>query len=235
MKYQYEFARPALAVDIVVFGYENNELFLLLIERGIDPFKGSWALPGGFLRGDETLKAAAVRELSEEAGVNDLYLEQLYTFDEVERDPRERVISVGYLALVKPSGHELRATTDAVSAKWFSVSKLPDLAFDHQKIVELALQRLRSKLRYEPLGFELLPSQFTLTQLQQLYETILGREIDKRNFRKKVLSLGVLRELDKKIEKLPHRAPTLYRLDLVAYRRIKKSGEEIEFFAKGTA
>jgi 8-oxo-dGTP diphosphatase len=228
MKHSYEFPRPAVAADVVVFGYQDSELSLLLIERGLEPFKGMWALPGGFVRVEETLEEAAMRELAEEAGVKDVYLEQLYTFSSLQRDPRERVISVSYFALVKPSHYELAASTDATNAKWFPVAELPDLAFDHSEIVETALKRLQGKVRYEPLGFELLPASFTLTQLQSLYEAILRRSLDKRNFRKKILSLGILRELNKKIENVPHRSPSLYKFDSSAYRKMKKAGIQLE-------
>lgn len=228
MKYCYEFPRAALAVDIVVFGYQEDELSLLLIERGIKPYKGMWALPGGFLQNKETLEEAAIRELSEEAGVRDVYLEQLYTFSAVDRDPRERVVTVAYFALVKPSLYKLQATTDARSAKWFPANKLPKLAFDHAQIVEKARLRLKGKVRYEPIGFELLPSSFTLSQLQNLYENILERSLDKRNFRKKILALGVLRELNKKVENVPYRSPALYKFDVAEYKRMTKAGIQLE-------
>ncbi len=228
MKFTYDYARPALAVDIVVFGYQAGELFLLLIERGVEPFKGEWALPGGFVKLDETLEQAALRELSEETGVKNVYLDQLYTFGAVDRDPRGRVISVSYFALVKASRHHLRATTDAAGTKWFSISKIPSLAFDHKKIVKLALGRLQRKILYEPIGFKLLPTNFTLTELQSLYEAILGRKLDKRNFRKKILSFGVLRELKKKLENVPHRSPSLFEFDAQKYKKINKSGVDFE-------
>lgn len=228
MKYSYAYPSAALAVDIVVFGYQEGELSLLLIERAHKPFKGEWALPGGFLEMDETLEQAAGRELAEEAGLKDVYLEQLYTFSALKRDPRERVVSVAYFALVKPSLYELKPASDAKRAQWFSLQKLPKLAFDHAEIVDTARTRLKNKVRYEPIGFELLPPSFTLSQLQSLYETILERPLDKRNFRKKILGLGILRELNKKLENVPYRAPALYKFNAAEYRRMMKAGLQLE-------
>jgi 8-oxo-dGTP diphosphatase len=193
MSYSYQYPRAALTVDCVVFGYDERELKVLLIQRGLDPFKGRWALPGGFVRVDETLEEAARRELREETGLRNVFLEQLYSFGTVDRDPRERVVSVAYFDLVKLSDHRARAATDAAEAEWFPVSKVPKLAFDHAEILATALSRLKGKVRYQPIGFELLPPEFTLSQLQHLYEAILGEELDKRNFRKKVLGFGLLK------------------------------------------
>lgn len=228
MAHTYEYPRPALTVDCVVFGVESDELQLLLIQRDNEPFEGRWALPGGFVHPDESLEDAARRELEEETGVNKLYLEQLYTFGAVDRDPRERVVSVAYYALVKLSDHRVRAATDARAAAWFGVSDLPRLAFDHDQIVDTALARLKGKLRYQPIGFELLPRKFTLTELQRLYEVVLERDLDKRNFRKKVLATGVLEELDEVQKDVSHRAARLYRFDKRAYERLLKSGFSFE-------
>ncbi|MES2966079.1 MAG: NUDIX domain-containing protein [Bdellovibrionota bacterium] len=232
MSFNYEFARPALAVDIVVFGYRGPDagegLSLLLVKRGIEPFKDRWALPGGFVQMNETLEEAATRELREEAGLKNVFLEQLYSFGNLDRDPRERVVSVSYFALVQPSKFELKATTDTIDAKWFPLEKLPKLAFDHAEIIKVAIQRLRNKIRYEPIGFELLPRKFTLTQFQSLYETILDQKLDKRNFRKKILSYGILKELDDKLENVPYRAPSLYSFDETKYRALVKSGYKYE-------
>jgi 8-oxo-dGTP diphosphatase len=217
-------AKLALAVDTVVFGYQNGELYLLLIERGIEPFRGQWALPGGFVREDETLDAAALRELKEETGVEIVYLEQLYTYGELKRDPRYRVVSVAYFALVRVEGYKVEAGTDAKNARWFPVSALPALAFDHSEIIERALGRVRTKIQYEPLAFELLPIEFTLFQLQQLFEAILGRELDKRNFRKKILSYRFLKE-GRKLRDVKFRSPALYRFESVKYERMRKRGE----------
>lgn len=230
MTFTYEFARPALAVDCVVFGLSREEVDLrvLLIERALPPFVGSWALPGGFVRIDETLDRAAERELTEEAGVRVTYLEQLYTFGALERDPRDRVVSVAYFALVNPVEHVPRADTDAARAEWFSTKKLPSLAFDHEQIVTVALERLRAKVRYRPIGFDLLPATFTLTQLQRMYECILGRSLDKRNFRKKVLSFDLLEATNEKETGVAHRAAQLYRFDRARYDRLVERGFDFE-------
>src|SRR3954452_18142351 len=156
MSYTYQYPRAALTVDCVFFGFYEGELRVLLIQRALEPFKGKWALPGGFVRLDETLEDAARRELAEEAGLNDVFLEQLYTFGTVDRDPRERVVSVAYYALVKLAAHATKAATDAADAQWFPISKVPKLAFDHAEILATAFARLKGKVRYEPIGFELL-------------------------------------------------------------------------------
>lgn len=228
MAHAYEFARPALTVDIVVFGLDENDLQVMLVQRDLPPFEGQWALPGGFVRVEETLEEAARRELVEETGLKDIYLEQLYTFGAVERDPRERVVTVAYYALVNLEGHDVRASTDARNAAWFPLSDLPELAFDHQEILDMAHERLRGKVRYQPIGFELLPDRFTLRQLQHLYEVILDRELDKRNFRKKVLAMEIVKET-KEIEKdVAHRAARLYRFDKRTYDRLTKQGFNFE-------
>ncbi|MDB6131090.1 MAG: hydrolase [Verrucomicrobiales bacterium] len=228
MPHTYQYPRAALTVDCVVFGLADSQLKLLLIERGLEPFKGKWALPGGFVRVDETVDAAARRELQEETGLHDLFLEQLYTFGRVDRDPRERVVSVAYYALVKEAAHETRAATDASDAKWFPVSRLPKLAFDHAEIVATALQRLKNKVRYEPIGFELLPEKFTLSQLQDLYEAILGASLDKRNFRKKVLGFELLVPLKEKQMSGRHRPAQLFCFDAEKYEKLKKRGFNFE-------
>src|SRR5881628_2253685 len=170
MTFSYKYPRAALTVDCVVFAFDEGELKVLLIERALEPFRGKWALPGGFVRVDETLDEAARRELEEEGGLRNVFLEQLYTFGRVDRDPRERVVSVAYYALVNLAGHDINATTDATDAKWFAVGDTPRLAFDHDEILEMAVARLQGKVRYEPIGFELLPEKFTLSQMQRLYE-----------------------------------------------------------------
>ena len=228
MPHTYRHPRPALTVDCVVFGLDEGDLKLLLVERDVEPVAGRWALPGGFVHVDESLEAAARRELAEETGITELYLEQLYTFGDVDRDPRERVVTVAYYALVKLSDHHARAATDARQAQWFPVAKLPNLAFDHAKVVRVALDRLKGKVRYEPIGFELLPRKFTLSQLQTLYETVLERPLDKRNFRKKILGMDLLVELEEFQQGVPHRAARLYAFDEQKYRRLKKQGFNFE-------
>ena len=224
MGHTYEYARPALAVDVVVFALDDEDLQVMLIQRDLPPFAGQWALPGGFVRVAETLEAAAQRELREESGLEGIFLEQLYTFGDLARDPRERVVTVAYYALVNLAGHHVRASTDARNAAWFPVGELPDLAFDHSRIVDTALTRLRGKVRYQPLGFELLPERFTLRQLQHLYEIVLGRPLDKRNFRKKVLGMGILKDTREIETDVAHRAARLFRFDERAYERLKRRG-----------
>ena len=230
MAYTYDYPRPALTVDCVVFGLDEEDLKVLLIQRELPPFKDRWALPGGFVRMEESVDDAARRELREETGLtlNDLYLEQLYTFGGVGRDPRGRVVSVAYYALVNLADHSVQAATDARDAAWFSVSDTPSLAFDHDQILAAALERLKGKVRYQPIGFELLPPRFTLSQLQRLYETVLDRDLDKRNFRKKILGMGVLVETDEVQTDVAHRAARLYRFDEDKYRRLKKKGFNFE-------
>jgi len=222
--YTYRYARPALAVDCVVFGLDDDDLKVLLIRRGMEPFIGRWALPGGFVHIDETVEEAARRELKEEAGIEPAVLEQLQAFSSLNRDPRERVVSVAHYALVKLSEHSVQAATDAKEAAWFAVDDLPALAFDHDAILETAITKLRAKVSQTPIGIELLPKKFTLTQLQRVYEKVLDREIDKRNFRKKVLATGLLVETDEVEQDVAHRAARLFRFDEKAYRKLEKEG-----------
>lgn len=224
----YEYPRPALTVDCVVFGYEESVLKVLLIERNAPPFERAWALPGGFVGIEETIDEAARRELEEETGIDNVFLEQLYTFGEVERDPRGRVVSVAYYALVALAGHTLHAATDARDAQWFSLRTIPTVAFDHAHILGVAIERLRAKVRYQPVGFELLPKKFTLTQLQHLYEAILGQSIDKRNFRKKILAMGILKPLDEYQQGVKNRPAQLYAFDRKKYRQLTKNGFHFE-------
>jgi 8-oxo-dGTP diphosphatase len=228
MPYSYQYPRAALTVDCVVFGFDEDELKVLLIERGLLPFKGRWALPGGFVRVDETLDESARRELSEETGLKDVFLEQLYTFGAVDRDPRERVVSVAYYALVKLSDHRAKAATDAANAQWYPISKLPKLAFDHADIFQTAVTRLQAKVRYQPIGFELLPEKFTLSQLQHLYEAVLEGKLDKRNFRKKVLGFGLLLPLKETQMTGRHRPAQLFRFEQKRYEQLRKKGFNFE-------
>jgi len=187
-----------VTVDIVILTIADEQLRVLLVKRGIPPFQGAYALPGGFVHNDESLEAAARRELSEETGTRDVYLEQLYSFGDPGRDPRGRVLTVAYYALVPGDRSPLKAGTDASEAAWFPVSKLPPLAFDHREIIEYAITRIRNKLEYTSVGFELLPEKFTLSELQHLYEVILDKQLDKRNFRRSIDNLGLLKPLKEK-------------------------------------
>lgn len=191
--YTYEYPRPALTVDVVTFSLRDERLQVLLIQRLDAPYAGMWALPGGFVQMDESLEVAAERELYEETGVENIYLEQLYTYGDPQRDPRGRVVTIAYFALV-PSDKPVRSEggSDAGKACWFAVDELPDLAFDHGDIVQYALQRLRYKLEYSAVGFELLPEAFSLSEIQQTYEMILGEKLDKRNFRRRILEAGII-------------------------------------------
>lgn len=228
MPHTYEYPRAALTVDCVIFGLDEEELKVLLIERGCEPFEGRWAIPGGFVRPGESVDAAAQRELEEETGVSKVFLEQLYTFGSPERDPREHVVSVAYYALVNINQHNLHASTDARAAAWFSVHDIPELAFDHNEILDMAITRLKGKVRYQPIGFELMPKKFSLTQLQKMYEQILERPLDKRNFRKKLLGMEILKDLDEIEQDVAHRAARLYAFDERAYRRQEKAGFHFE-------
>ena len=228
--FSYEYERPGLTVDCVIFGLdlESASLKVLLIERDLEPFAGMWAIPGGFVRIEESLDAAAMRELKEETGIEDVFLEQLYSFGDPQRDPRGWVVSVAYYALVSPEQHPAQAATDAREARWFPVNEVPRLAFDHARILAMALERLRGKLTYAPIGFELLPQKFTIKQMQRLYEIVLGTKLDNRNFRKKIFAMGVLRELDEIQQGVPHRAARLYKFDQKKYRQLIKQGLNFE-------
>jgi len=225
----YKYPRPALTVDCIVFGLDaQQELKVMLIQRDISPFQGQWAIPGGFVRMDETLEQAALRELQEETGIHDVFLEQLYTFGDLERDPRDRTITVAYYALINLVDQQIQAATDAREANWFPISEIPELAFDHDQILQTAIARLRGKIRYEPIGFELLPKKFTLTQLQKLYEIVIDRQLDKRNFRKKILSMDLLIDTNELEQGVSHRAAKLYRFDESKYLELKQNGFNFE-------
>ncbi|MEL7122775.1 MAG: NUDIX domain-containing protein [Bacteroidota bacterium] len=228
MPYTYEYPRPAVTVDCVIFGMTDQfELKVLLIQRKNEPYINEWALPGGFVDMKEDLETAALRELEEETGIKDVFIEQLYTFGSPIRDPRGRVISIAYYALVNLEKHPVRASSDAREVNWFDFNDLPALAFDHKNILQVAIERLRAKVRYQPIGFELLPEQFTLTQLQKLYETILGVEapLNKRNFRTRILKMGVLQESGIQ-EGVAHRPAKLYRFDKDKYDELYEARHE---------
>jgi 8-oxo-dGTP diphosphatase len=204
------YPRPHVTVDLVIFSIIEDDLKVLLIRRAEEPYKGSWALPGGFVAIDESLKQAAARELEEEVGVQDVYLEQLYTFGDLGRDPRGRVISIAYFALIDAERQRIVAASDAAAAEWRSVFAPPRLAFDHRKVLDYAVWRLRNKLEWTTVGYELLPHKFTLSELQRVYEIILQRPVDKRNFRKRILAQGEIRELNQSRADGAHRPARLY-------------------------
>ncbi len=210
--YQYEHPHPALTTDVVIFTIRDKQLKLLLIMRAGEPYKGKWALPGGFVQQDEDLEAGARRELAEETGIAGVYLEQLYTFGAVDRDPRERVITVAYYALIPSDKIVLQAATDAEAVGWFSLDELPELAFDHQGIVDMAHERLVAKLDYSTIAFQFMPEEFTLSELQDVYEIILREEMDRRNFRKWVLALEQIEETGEERREGAHRPAKLYRV-----------------------
>lgn len=214
-----------LAVDPVVFGYQNNQLFILLVKQKFGPLKGQWVLPGGFVKNGEGLQQAVERELIEETGLSVSYLEQLYTFgDQVKRDPRMRVVSVAYLTLVNPNNFALKAGSDAEEAQWFDVRDLPSVGYDHDEIIQVGLQRLKGKLTYEPIGFDLLDKEFPFSDLENLYRTILGKEIDRRNFRKKMLSFDLLKETNKVKKEGSGRPAKLFTFNKQKYNKIAKDG-----------
>ncbi|GAC1447148.1 MAG: NUDIX domain-containing protein [Ktedonobacterales bacterium] len=206
-----KYERPSVTVDVVILTMRDRRLEVLLIKRKRWPFEGMWAIPGGFVNPDESLEEAAKRELEEETGVRDVYLEQLYTFGDPGRDPRTRVITVVYYALIRADHLNIHAADDAADACWFSIYHLPALAFDHSKILDYTCERLRGKLEYTTIGFQLLASEFTLSELQEVYEAILDRPLDKRNFRRKVLQTGILEPTEHTKMVGQHRPAQLYR------------------------
>jgi 8-oxo-dGTP diphosphatase len=205
------YEKPSVTADIVIYTIQDNSLKILLVKRGLEPFKGKWAIPGGFVRIHEDLEEAAKRELEEETGVKDVYLEQLYSFGEPKRDPRGRVITVAYMALINSEKIKLQAATDTTDVQWFPVKKVPALAFDHKKILDYSLKRLKWKFEYTNVAFSLLPEKFTLGEIQKIYEIVFDKDFDKRNFSKKILSLDILKEegINKDVA---HRPPMMYSL-----------------------
>ena len=191
--YTYPYPHPAVATDCVVFGFDGHELKILLVERGVEPFKGLWAFPGGFLRMEETAEQCALRELKEETNLDLRYLKQLGAFSDIHRDPRERVISIAFYALAKKA--DVKGGDDAAKAQWFPIDETPRLAFDHDYILRKAMKKIREDIHFEPIGFDLLDEQFTMPELQRLYEAILGVHFDRRNFYKKMLQTGILDEV----------------------------------------
>lgn len=211
--YQYEYPHAALTTDSVVFGFDGKKLHILLIKRGNEPHKGSWALPGGFMRMDETVEECALRELREETGVNNIYMEQFRVFSAVSRDPRERVVTVAFFALVRKSDYELIAGDDAVDAQWFAVDELPKLAFDHEEIIEQTRLHLQDVIKSRPIAFRLLDEKFSMSELQKIFEAINCVSYDRRNFARKMLSSELLREEGVSYKSCHNRFPNLYSLD----------------------
>ena len=212
MTYSYEYPHPAVTTDIVIFTIRQDELKALLIKRALPPYQNMWALPGGFVNLEEGLEEGARRELEEETGVRHVYLEQLYTFGDPNRDPRERVITVAYYALVPTDEIDIQAGTDAEGVGWFGMEELPELAFDHEAILDMAYERLRAKLDYSTIAFQFMPRDFTLSELQHVYELILREPVDKRNFRKRILGLDLIEETGEQRRDGAHRPAALYRV-----------------------
>lgn len=227
MKYCYKYPHPSVTTDCVIFGFDGNQLQVLLIERGIEPYKGRWAFPGGFLNMEESAEEGALRELKEETGLTGAYIEQFHTFTDPNRDPRERVITIAYYALVRIQ--EVKGGDDAAKAQWFALDEVPQLAFDHDLILRRALKRLRERIHFEPIGFELLPEKFTMKELQALYEAILEVKFDRRNFAKKMLHFDLLNQLDETVWPTAKREANLFSFNKENYEEFKKKGFQLEF------
>ena len=227
LKYCYKYPHPAVTTDSVIFGFDGTKLKVLLIERGQEPHKARWAFPGGFVRMDESCEEGALRELQEETNMSCSYMEQFRTYSNPNRDPRERIITVAYLALVKTQ--EVQAGDDASKAQWFDINEVPQLAFDHDVILRDALKHLRERIHFQPIGFELLPEKFTMRQLQNLYESILDVHFDRGNFSKKMLHFNILTPLDETVRPTPKREARLYRFNKESYDDLKQKGFRLEF------
>ena len=227
-KYCYEYPRPSVTTDCIIFGFDGNDIKVLLIERAKDPYAEHWAFPGGFLDMDESAEDCAKRELYEETGLKDVFIEQLYTFTQPDRDPRGRVITITYFALIKQTDYVITAGDDAKQAQWFSLNEIPPLAFDHEYILQVAINRIKGKIRYQPIGFELLDEKFTIPELQRLYEAILGVKLDRRNFSRKIMATGLLIPLDEKKANVSHRAPRYFYFNKDKYEELSKRGFNFE-------
>lgn len=225
--YTYKYPHPSVTTDCVIFGFDGTALKVLLVERGLDPYKGRWAFPGGFLRMEESAENGALRELQEETGMTGAYVKQFHTFSEPDRDPRERVITIAYYALVRMQ--EVRGGDDASKAEWFSLDRVPALAFDHDLILRMALSELRRQIHFEPIGFELLPGKFTIKELQLLYEAILDVKFDRRNFYNKMKHLGILTQLDETVQNSPQKEAFLFKFNPDKYNELKQKGFRLEF------
>ena len=223
----YKYPHPAVTADCVIFGFDGINLKVLLIERGIEPYKGKWAFPGGFVNMNESCEEGALRELKEETGLSTAYIEQFHTFSNPQRDPRERIITVAYFALVRIQ--EVKGGDDAAQAAWFALDEVPQLAFDHDRILREALKRLRERIHFEPIGFELLPEKFTMRELQNLYEAILDVHFDRANFSKKMLHFNILTQLEETVWPTPKREANLYRFNMESYNELKQKGFRLEF------
>ncbi|MFZ5553113.1 MAG: NUDIX hydrolase [Bacteroidota bacterium] len=220
----YEYPRPSVTADAVIFGYDKKELNVLLVKRDIAPFKNEWSLPGGFLHLGESAEETVNRVIKQKTGLKNIFLEQLFTFTDKERDPRGHTISISYFSLVNTLKMLPVAGKNVSDVCWFPLNKIPGLAFDHKKIISIACNRLKGKISWQPVGFELLDKKFTLSQLQHLYEIILDAEIDKRNFRKKILQLGIVIPLNEKEYFSSKKGAELYSFNKTAYQKLVSEG-----------
>lgn len=227
MKYCYKYPHPSVTTDCVIFGFDGTRLNVLLVQRGVEPYKGCWALPGGFLRMDEDATTGALRELREETGLEGAYIRQFHTFTDPHRDPRERVITIAYYALVRMQ--EVHGGDDAADACWFPLDDVPQLAFDHDQILRRAEKSLREQIHFEPVGFELLPEKFTVKQLQNLYEAILSVRFDRRNFYNKMMHFEILELTPDRVNPSNKKEAFLFRFNEVKYAELKQKGFRLEF------
>lgn len=225
--YCYKYPHPSVTTDCVIFGFDGSKLKVLLIERGIEPYKGRWAFPGGFLKMEESAEEGALRELQEETGLTGAYIEQFHTFTDPKRDPRERVITIAYFALVRIQ--DVKGGDDAAKAQWFALDEIPQLAFDHDMILRMAQSRLRERIHFQPIGFELMPEKFTMKDLQELYEAILEVKFERSNFAKKMLHYELVEQLEETVWPTPKREARLYRFNKKNYEEFKKKGFQLEF------
>lgn len=225
--YCYKYPHPSVTTDCVIFGFDGSKLKVLLIERGIEPYKGRWAFPGGFLNMEESAEEGALRELQEETGLTGAYIEQFHTFTDPKRDPRERVITIAYFALVRIQ--DVKGGDDAAKAQWFALDEIPQLAFDHDMILRMAQSRLRERIHFQPIGFELMPEKFTMKDLQELYEAILEVKFERSNFAKKMLHYELVEQLEETVWPTPKREARLYRFNKKNYEEFKKKGFQLEF------
>ncbi|MDE6263552.1 MAG: NUDIX hydrolase [Paramuribaculum sp.] len=226
-RYCYKYPHPAVTSDCIIFGFDGTDLKVLLVQRGLEPYKGYWAFPGGFVKIDESAEDGAKRELKEETGLENVQIEQLHAYSAPNRDPRERVITIAYIALVRIQ--DVKGGDDAADARWFPVKDVPCLAFDHEMMLRDALRYLKEKIHFSPVGYDLLPEKFTMRELQTLYEAILGVSFDRRNFAKKMLHLDMLIPLDETVWRTPKRKANLYKFNAVKYNELKQRGFRLEF------
>lgn len=227
LKYCYKYPHPSVTTDCVIFGFDGVKLKVLLVQRGIEPYKGRWAFPGGFMKMDESAEEGALRELREETGLTDAYIRQFHTFTAPHRDPRERVITIAYYALVRI--RDVKGGDDATDAQWFALDEVPELAFDHDQILRKAELSLRQQIHFEPVGFELLPEKFTIRELQNLYEAILDMRFDRRNFYNKMKRLEMLEQTESTVNPSNKKEAYLFRFNADKYNELKQKGFRLEF------